>query len=59
MTVNELAERITIDEVSEWAAVSRLDAEEGDERRKREELKSKVNQGVNDARSKLRARKRA
>lgn len=59
MTVSELADRITLDEVSEWAMVGELDATERDDRRKREDLKSRVQSGVADVRSKLRARKRA
>jgi hypothetical protein len=58
MTVAELADRITMDEVAEWAAVSELEREEREERRRREELKSRVQQGVIDARSRLRARRR-
>ncbi len=57
MTVHELADRITVDEVAEWAVVSELDAAEREERRKREDLKSKVRHGVTDARAQLRARR--
>lgn len=59
MTVSELADRITVDEVSEWAIIGEIDATERDDRRKREDLKSRVQSGVADVRSKLRARKRA
>src|SRR3990167_4732612 len=57
MTVAELAERITVDEVAEWAAVTELDAAEREEQRKRTDLKSRVQHGVTDARSKLRTKR--
>jgi len=57
MTVGELAERITVDEVTEWAAVSELDEAEREDRRKRSDLKSRVQHGVKDARSKLRTKR--